>query len=88
MSKLTEKLKSPHVQISLAAGASILATAIASRWLLPEPMGYLAQAFAPFLAVIYESVYSKHPDSKVSTTWYWVVAIVVATALVIVLHMF
>jgi len=87
MSKIAEKMRSRHVQLSLAVGASILAMAIAGRWLLPKPIGYLFQAFPPFLAVIYEGVYSKHPDSKFCTTWYWILAIVLATALVIALHL-
>ena len=87
MSKISEQIKSPHAQLAVVAGASILAMAIVSRWLLPKPIGYLSQAFPPFLAVIYEAVYSKHPDSKLCTTWYWILAIVLATALVIVLHM-
>ena len=87
MSKLAEQIKSNHVQLALAVGASILAMAIASKWLLPKPIGYLSQAFPTFLAAIYEAAYAKHPDSKLCTTWYWIVAIVLATALVIVLHM-
>ena len=87
MFKITKKIKSRHVQLALAVGASILAMAIASKWLLPKSIGYLSQAFPPFLGVIYEAVTSKHPDSKLCTTWYWILAIVLATALVIALHM-
>jgi len=87
LSKLTEQIKSPRAQIAAAAGASILTLAIASKWLLPNSIGYLPLAFPPFLAVIFEAVYTKHPGSKVCTTWYWILAIVLATALVIALHM-
>ena len=87
MSRLTERIKSRHVQLALAVGTSILAMAIASKWLLPKPIGYLSQAFPAFLGAIYEAVYIKHPDSKLCTTWYWTLAIVLATALVIALHM-
>lgn len=86
-SKLAQQIKSPHAQIAAAAGASILALAISSRWLVPSSFGYLFQAFPPFLAVVFEAVYAKHPDSKICTTWYWVLAIVIATALVIGFHM-
>jgi len=85
-SKLSRQLRSPHAQIAAAAGASILALAIASRWVVPNAIGYLSQAFPPFLAVIFEAVHAKHPDSRISTTWYWIVAIGLATALVIGLH--
>ncbi len=86
ISKITEQIKSRHAQLALAVGASILAMAIVSKWLLPKPIGYLPQAFPPFFAVVYEAVYKKHPDSKFCTTWYWTLAILLATALVIVLH--
>jgi hypothetical protein len=85
--KFTEQIKSPHVQLALAVGTSILAMAIASKRLLPEPIGYLSLAIPPFLGTIYETLYSKHPDSKLCTPWYWILAIVLATALVIALHM-
>jgi len=38
MKKFKELIKSPHIQISLATGLSILALAFASRYFLPEPM--------------------------------------------------
>jgi hypothetical protein len=87
MSKLAENIRSPHAQIAATAGASILVLAIASRWLVPQPIGYLSHAFPPFLAVIYEAVSSKRPQSRLCKSWYWVVAIAAATAAVIALHM-
>ena len=86
MSRLTEQIKSPRAQIAATAGASILILAIASRWLVPNPIGYLAHAGPPFLVVIYEAISSKRPESKICTAWYWILAIAVATALVIALH--
>ncbi len=88
MSKFKEIFKSSHVHISLAAGISILVLAYVSKHVLPEPIGYLSLAIPPFLATIYESVLNRYKNSRICTTWYWVVAILVATALVIVLHMF
>ena len=88
MSRITQQIKSPHAQIAAAAGASILALAIASKWLVPRPIGYLSQAFPPFFAVIFETAYAKRPNSKLCTTWYWILAIVLATVLVIALHSF
>lgn len=87
MSWFTDKKKSRHIFLALAVGGSIIAMAIASRFFLPRPIGYLSQAFPPFLAVIYESMYSKRPGSKLCTTWYWILGIALATALVIALHM-
>jgi len=87
MSKLAKTIRSPKAQIAATAGLSVLALASASRWLVPEPIDYLAHAIPPFLAVIYEAVCGKREGTRICTTWYWIVAIVVATAGVIGLHM-
>ena len=86
MSKLKEMINSPHIHISLATGASIIILAYVSKKLLPEPLSYLELAIPPFLTVIYESLLNRHKESKFMTTWYWVVAIFVATVLVILLN--
>lgn len=86
MSKFKKQIKSPHIHISLATGFSIIALAYASKRILPEPIGYLPLAVPPFLATIYESVLSRYKGRKICTSWYWVVAILIATALVIALH--
>ena len=80
--------KSHLVQLALAVGASIIAMAIFSKYVLPEPVGYLPAALPPFLAVIHEALMSRprYKDSKITTTWYWSVAIMVATAIVIAVH--
>jgi hypothetical protein len=88
MKKLKELLKSPHIQIALATGLSIIVLAYFSKKILPEPIGYLPLAIPPFIATIYEAVANKYKNKKISTTWYWVVAILVATALVIVFYSF
>ena len=85
MSKFKDFFESPHIQISLATGVSILVLAYFSKHVLPEPIGYLPLAIPPFVATIYESVLGKYKNSKICTTWYWIVAILVATALVILL---
>jgi len=87
MSKVKELLKSPHIQIALATGLSIIVMAYFSKHVLAEPIKYLPLAIPPFVSVIFEAVYSKNKDSKIATTWYWIVAIFVATALVILLSL-
>ena len=87
MKKIKELLKSPHIQISLATGFSIIVLAYFSKRVLAEPIKYLPLAIPPFVATIFEAVYSKNKDSKICTTWYWIVAILIATALVILLSM-
>ncbi len=87
MSKVVETFKSHHIQLALATGASIIALAYVSKRILTEPMDYLAMAFPPFLAVVGEYVIAKNTDSWVGATRYWVLAILLSTALVITLHL-
>ncbi len=86
MSKFNELIKSPHIQIALATGVSIIVLAYFSKKILPEPIGYLPLAIPPFIATIYEAVANKYKNKKITTTWYWVAAILLATVLVIVLY--
>ena len=85
MSKVKEFFESPHIQIALAVGASIIVLAYFSKRVFTEPIGFLPMAIPPFVATIYEVVLGKYPDSKISTNLYWIVAIFTTTALVIVL---
>jgi hypothetical protein len=87
MKKTKELLKSPHIQISIATGISIIVIAYFSKHVLPEPIGYLPTAIPPFFMVIYEAVVAKYKNSKITKTWYWVTAILISTALVIMFHM-
>ena len=86
MKKIKKLLKSPHIQISVATGISILAIAYFSKYVLPKPIGYLPTAIPPFFMVIYEAVVAKYKDHKITTTWYWITAIFISTALVIVFN--
>ena len=87
MSKIRDFFKNPHIQISLATGISIIVLAYFSKRVLPEPLSYLELAAPPFIATIYESLLAKHKDKNFMQTWIWVVAILVGTALVILLNM-
>ena len=86
MSKVIDFFKNPHIQISLAAGISIITLAYFSKRILPEPLSYLEIAAPPFIATIYESLLKKHKDKHFMKTWIWVIVIFVATALVIMLN--
>lgn len=86
MSKIKELLKSPHIQIAIATGICIIILAYVSKRILPQPMSELAIAIPPFLMTIYEAVLSRHKDSKISTPWYWILAIFAATAILILFH--
>ena len=86
MSKIKDFFKSPHIQMSLATGASIIILAYFSKHVLPRPISYLANAFPPFLMVVWESVLGIKKESRLKTTWYWVTAIFASTALIIILY--
>lgn len=86
MKKLKELIKSPHIQIALATGVSIIVLAYFSKRVLPEPIGYLPLAVPPFIATIYEAVAAKHKNKKITTTWYWITVIFLSTVLIIFLY--
>ncbi|MGB5286974.1 MAG: hypothetical protein WBN42_00650 [Ignavibacteriaceae bacterium] len=86
MQKLKELLKSPHIQIALATGVSIIVLAYFSKRVLPEPIGYIPIAIPPLIAAIYEAVAAKHKNKKITTTWYWVTAILITTAVIIIFY--
>lgn len=87
MSKIKDFFKNPHIRISIATGISIIALAYFSKRILPEPLSYLELAAPPFIMTIYEGMLAKHKHRKYMQAWIWVVAIFIATALVIVLNM-
>ena len=85
MSKIREFFANPHIQIALATAVSIVLMAWFSKRVFTEPIGYLPLALPPFIATIYEALASKNPNRPLCTTWYWIVAILGATALILIL---
>lgn len=86
MSKFKKLIKSPEIQLALVTGFSIILMAYVSKRVLPKPIGYLTLAIPPFVATMYEAAAHRHRDSRICTTWYWITAVLVATALVILFH--
>ena len=86
MSKIREFIQSPHIQIALVLGFCIILMAYVSKRVLPEPIGNLPLAVPPFIVAIYEGVLGRYKGKKICTTWYWIVAVLVATILVILFH--
>lgn len=87
MSKFKKEFKQPHIYIALTVGFSIIVMAVVSKLVLAKPIGYLSLVIPPFIGTIFETLYSRYKNSKICTTWYWIVAILVATALVILFHL-
>jgi hypothetical protein len=88
MSKLKDLIKSPHIQIALATGISIIVMAYFSKKVLPEPIGYLPNAIPPFFMVIYEAVQEKYKKRRISQVRYWIAAIFLSTIIIIAFYMF
>ena len=86
MIKFMKFIKSPHIQIALVTGFSIIVMAYFSKRILPEPIGYIPLAIPPFIATLFEALLGKYPESKLLKAVYWVAAILIATFLVIVLN--
>lgn len=85
MSKFKEYMKNPHIQIALATGFSIIVLAYFSKRVLPQPIGYLSLAIPPFIASIAEASINKFKDHQSIITKIGIVAILISTALVIIL---
>jgi len=86
MNSPQKKTVSPHIQIALATGISIIIMAYFSKRVLTEPIGYLALAVPPFIASIFSGFYERYKESGLFTTGYWITAIFAATAIVIWMH--
>ena len=87
MSKFRELIKSPHIHIALATGFSIIIMAYVSKKILPEPMGSIPLAIPPLLMLLYEAIIGRYKNSRISNTWYWILAILISTAIIIAIYM-
>jgi hypothetical protein len=82
-----KKLKvNPHIQIALAAGTSIIVLAYFSKRVLPEPLSYLELALPPLLATLFETTTKKKKAAWYGRPVVGILAILLATVLVIVLN--
>ena len=81
-----EKLGSPLIQIAIAAGVSILAFATATKWVTSRPWDPLLITIPPLIEVAHGALYAKRKDAWYMKTWIWVCAILVSTALLILMR--
>ena len=86
MSKIKKLKVSPQIQIALAAGTSIIVLAYFSKRVLPEPLSYLELAIPPFIATLYEGATKKKKAAWYGRPVVGILAILLATVLVIVLN--
>ncbi|MFC2135874.1 hypothetical protein ACFLTH_14760 [Bacteroidota bacterium] len=87
MTKFKQTIKSPHIHGAITAGFSIIAMALCSKYLCAKPIGYLSLAIPPFIATLHSSLLDKYKERRSMKTWYWVTAIIIATAVVIFIHL-
>jgi hypothetical protein len=86
MPDLKEYLRSPLIQIAIAAGVSILALATSSVWLPRRPLDPLMMTIPALIEVVHGALYKKNKNAWYAKTWYWVCGIIVSTALLILLR--
>jgi hypothetical protein len=87
MLNLKKTLKSSHIQIALAVGFSIIAFACFSKWILARPLRPMLLTIPPLIEAFYEGLRKKYKDARFLKTWYWVVAIISSTVLIMILHL-
>ena len=83
MPNLKENLRSPYIQIAIAAGVSILAFATSSAWVSTKPYDPMMMTIPPLIEVVHGVVYKKRKNAWYARTWYWICGILVSTALLI-----
>jgi hypothetical protein len=79
-------LHSGHIHVALALGASIIVLALVSKRVLPEPMDPLYLSITSLIMLGYETVVGTKKYRRLERSVYWVLAIVLATTLIILLH--
>jgi hypothetical protein len=86
MSKVKNFSINPQIQITLATGTSILVLAYFSKRVLPEPLSYLELAMPPFIATFFEATTQKKKAAWFGRPVVGILAILLATVLVIALN--
>jgi hypothetical protein len=79
--------RSAQIQIALVTGFCIIVLAYFSKKILPEPIGFLSLAIPAFIATVYESFRSKYNYLRIFKKGYWLLAILLSTLLIIILHL-
>ncbi len=89
MGKIIDKLKSANFQVEIAAGVSIIMLAVANKYWLGRSLSYLELSIDAILIVFYEALAR---NRRTAHHWFakpilWTIAIIVATAVIIVVHL-
>ena len=87
MSKVKELLKSGHIHVALALGASIIVLAYFSKRVLDEPMRPIYHSITSFFMLGYETLIGTKKKTRFTNSLYWVSAIIVVTVIIIIVHL-
>ena len=80
-------IRSGHIHVSLALGISIIGLAYVSKRLLEEPIKALYLGIPSFIMLAYETLIGMKKYPRLTKAIYWVIAILLATGLIIMAHM-
>ena len=86
MAKIKDLLKSAHTYIVFVDGLSILAMAIASKYFLKTKINPFFLALPALVVVCYEGLANHKKYRRFANPWYWVIAVILATAGIILYH--
>jgi len=87
MGKIKEFLKSGHIHVALALGASIIILSYVSKRVLPTPMRPIYLGITSLIMVAYEAVAGSKKANSLKKSNYWVLLIALATFIIILRHM-
>jgi len=91
MSKFWKTVKelavSGHIHVALALGISIIVLAYVSKRVLPEPMAPIYLSITSLIMLMYETLIGSKKKTRLTNSIYWVLAIFIATAIIIFIHL-
>jgi len=88
MSKIKELLKSGHIHVATALGISIIVLAYFSKRIMPEPLEPIYLSITSLIMLGYEVVVGMKKHKKLEKSIYWVMAIIIATIVIIIFHIY
>ena len=84
---IKEFFQAKPIQLALVSGASIIALAWVSKRVLPEPMRKLYMSIPALMVFMGGGLMGMKKKSWYTNINYWMIAIAMATILIIVLHL-
>lgn len=87
LSTVKDFFRSAHIQIALASGISIITLSYFSKYVLSTPLSKISMAIPAFVIPIYEYIAHRNEGKRIATPFYWCLAILTATAIVIAFHL-